>query len=194
MLITGGKDSIYPSLLYTPGEGWTQLPALPVETFFHCQVTQEDTTFIIGGYQAGKPLGGTYRSTNGGQWEEVAPMLTRRQQHACVEWDKKIVAIGGFDNDHARLSSVESYDTAANKWSSLPPLPIPLDGMQAVVYKDSLYVVGGRSQGFLRYKPVYELKPGSEKWVVVPGVTVDHALHRYAVNPPPIFNNLHCKE
>ena len=124
-------------------------------------------------------------------------MLTRRHQHACVEWNKKIVAIGGFDNYHTRLSSVESYDTAANKWSSLPPLPIPHDGMQAVVYEDNLYVVGGRcgkSVGCTRYKPVYQLKPGSEKWVVVPGVTVDRALHKYAVNPPPIFNNLHCKE
>ena len=189
---------INPSLLYSPTAGWTDSQPIPVPTMAHCQVTSGDTTFIIGGVQdqgnwgpqLGK-TGATYRSINEGPWEEVMPLQKPRQDHACVEWNKKIIAIGGVDKNNDLLSSIESYDTLTNKWTSLTPLPKPMLSMQAVVYKGSLYVLGGMSQRGWN-KEVYQLRPGGRAWELVSGASVD--IRGRGVFPAVVFNNLHCRK
>ena len=204
MLVTGGyyTGENKPSSLYSPTVGWTAYPPIPVETTeHHCQVTIGDTTFIAGGWTRVGKTGATYKSTNGGQWVQLTPMLTPRKNHACVEWDGKILAIGGDDWNgsddpgQGRLSIVESYDTLANKWSLFTPLPKPMKFLQAVAYK-GLYVLGGESPDLEWNKDVYQLRPGSYQWQVLPGVKVEvYSGHgdTFPVFPAVVFNNLPCK-
>ena len=202
MLITGGQyySDILPSLIYSPGEGWRELPAIPVKTFFHCQVTKGDTTYIIGGNIYYGMTGDSYRSVNqGGEWEKIAPMQTPRGHHACVVWEDKIVVIGGYGGpswkESGLLSSVESYDPATNEWTTMTPLPALIMSMQAVVYKDTLYALSGdykNEERTTRNNLVYQLKPGDDQWSVVPDVSLN--VRKRGVFPAVIFDNLHCKK
>ena len=117
-------------------------------------------------------------------------MLTARKEHACVEWEDKILVIGGKNRTGDGISSVESYDSVTNTWSSFTLLPVPLLSLQAVVHKNHLYVLGARIAIRGWNRDVYQLRPGSGEWEVVPGVKV--RLRSRGVFPAVIFDNLHC--
>jgi N-acetylneuraminic acid mutarotase len=59
--------------------------------------------------------------------------------------DNKIYVIGGFENGRSTVSAVEAYDPIANKWTTVAPLPQPLDHTAAAAASSDgkLYVVGG---------------------------------------------------
>ena len=65
-----------------------------------------------------------------------------------------------------------------------------------MVYKGSLYVLGGESPDPEWNKVVYQLRPGSDQWQILPGVSVEvYSGHgdTFPVFPAVVFNNLHCK-
>ena len=64
------------------------------------------------------------------EWEEVAEMLYRREQHDCTSWDGSIIVAGGqgdlrdapAGNEH-ELFSVERYNEATDTWTLMENLP-----------------------------------------------------------------------
>lgn len=45
------------------------------------------------------------------------------------------------------VSNVSSYNTATEKWDTLPSLPVPRDHAGVALIEDTLYVLGGRAFG-----------------------------------------------
>lgn len=76
-------------------------------------------------------------------------MTTPRQNLAvvCLPYGGGLVAIGGYDNDRY-LDAVEGLlgDNAHN-WRPLAPLPSPLRLRGAVVFRQRILVIGGRTTG-----------------------------------------------
>ena len=49
-------------------------------------------------------------------------MATPHETHAMAVLDGKLYAVGGYNDDEGRLSSVERYDPATNAWEAVAPM------------------------------------------------------------------------
>ncbi|KAL5381287.1 hypothetical protein DPSP01_007279 [Paraphaeosphaeria sporulosa] len=74
--------------------------------------------------------------------------ISPRQEHATVLLPPgDIVLVGGVTNGtQSTTSLVQSYSITRRKWTSLPPLPVPLNHPNAAVLSGQLYVFGGLAQ------------------------------------------------
>ena len=80
--------------LYTES-GWQNFTELPVATARHCQVYVENKgVYVIGGLNDEGNLDTTYELTSSNEWTKLSSLNTRRHDHACVEWEGGILAIG----------------------------------------------------------------------------------------------------
>ena len=77
-------------------------------------------------------------------WTRCADMTSCRRWHCVAAVDSTLYALGGWvDADSTTLSSVEAYNTQANKWSAAGPLTHAVRLAACVSYNDSIYVFGG---------------------------------------------------
>ncbi len=84
-----------------------------------------------------------YASSMETYWTEGTPMPTARSEISSAVLDDRVYVIGGLENGHRTTSAVEVYDPIANKWTSVAPLPQPLDHTAVTAFAGKLYVVGG---------------------------------------------------
>ena len=59
---------------------------------------------------------------------------------------------------------VEAYDTIADRWSSVAPLPVPLRGVAAAAAGGVLYAVGGFGAGDDAVADVFAYDPAADTW------------------------------
>merc|ERR1711965_706562 len=95
-------------------------------------------------------------------------MAEARQSHAVAVLDGKLYAVGGYNDDDGRLSSVERYDPAANAWEAVAPMAtaraFPFAPGVAVL-DGKLYAVGGSGGGALSSVERYD--PALNAWEAV---------------------------
>jgi len=159
-LVTGGinfNTRHTTSDLYRGGV-WTAGPNLDKSTFWsskalmgteaHCQVTVGSKVIVAGGRVLPTVVStGSTFSWDGNSWTELSSMKTIRANHACVEIDGFVFALGGENRFAGSLSSVEKLNLATGVWSDGPALPFPVEYVQAVNIHGDLYVVGGEGPG-----------------------------------------------
>ena len=78
----------------------------------------------------------------GNSWKEVAVMKEARYYAACAVFQGNIIVSGGMDNGRNILSTVESYDVFADKWSSMPSMIRGKHDLSLSVVQDKLFVIG----------------------------------------------------
>jgi uncharacterized protein (TIGR03437 family) len=76
-----------------------------------------------------------------------------------------LYAIGGA-NDSAALTVVEAYNPATDTWSTMAPMPIPSDSVNATVENNIIYVVGGYNTSSGRLATVQAYNPATNSWTV----------------------------
>jgi len=76
-------------------------------------------------------------------WEAVAPTATARTSHAVAAFDGKLYAVGGYNGDGGRRSSVERYDPVTNAWEEVAPMGTARAAHAMAVLNGKLYAVGG---------------------------------------------------
>jgi len=77
-----------------------------------------------------------------GAWERVSAIPLARSEVTACAFDEHIYVFGGVHRG-ATVDTVDVYDPTADRWTTLAPLPIPLDHTMAVPVGDSIYIVGG---------------------------------------------------
>jgi N-acetylneuraminic acid mutarotase len=84
------------------------------------------------------------------QWGALlAPMPTARSAVAWGTYNGKIYVAGGEVRNatmSATYRTVEAYDAAANRWSSLPPMEIARHGLAGDIIGNKFYLVSGDVQ------------------------------------------------
>lgn len=125
-------------------------------------------------YVAGGVMTGT--STNefmlfnpvSGKWLNLVKsnMQTNRSDFILEMVDSLMYAIGGFDEDEKRLSSIERYDPVTGIWSSdnLAPMSDACVAAGSCVLRDQIYVIGGADCRNNTLKTVQVYDPSANTW------------------------------
>ena len=76
-------------------------------------------------------------------WEEVAPMNTKRKWFGAAVFEDRIIVGGGWNKTGKRLSSIEAYSSTTNEWKMIASLKQKRTGTKFVVCDESLFALGG---------------------------------------------------
>lgn len=136
------------------------VPDLPESFSSFGAATSDGYVYVYGGH-AGKTHSYAVETTLGKfrrlkiaepakAWEEL-PTSTHLQGLALVAHKGIVYRIGGMEprntklekSDNHSVATVQSFDTKAGRWSSLPDLPAGRSSHDAVIVGDTLYVLGG---------------------------------------------------
>ncbi|CAA9986627.1 kelch motif containing protein, putative [Plasmodium knowlesi strain H] len=104
-------------------------------------------------------------------WKQINLMHFPRSNFCgiCTE-DDDLFILGGEGNHHI-LNSVEYYDKKINSWRSLPPLNYVRHSASAAIFKNMIFVLGGKD-GIGDYGKVHKsmemlnLKEKNIKWIM----------------------------
>jgi formylglycine-generating enzyme required for sulfatase activity/N-acetylneuraminic acid mutarotase len=91
-------------------------------------------------------------------WVTKTPMPTAIIYMGIAVLNNKIYCIGGYDGS-SYISTVEVYDPATDKWTTLPDMPTAR-APAAAVFNNKIYVIGGGDIG-----TVEEYDPSANTWV-----------------------------
>lgn len=132
---------------------WETLPSLPEGRDHVAGAVIGSTFYVLGGRVRGlaNVRDTVYALALDGprsrQWTERAPMPTPRGGLAFAVVGTRIYTFGGEGNPAAGLDGIfaqtEAYDTARDRWESLPPMAVPRHGGAAVAVGDTIYLPGG---------------------------------------------------
>ena len=101
---------------------WTELPPLLQPRAAAAAAVVGDRIIVTGGVDADGKLLNTTEIFDGTSWKLGAPIPTPRQMLGAAS-DGKLVYVVGGTNGTSDLAAVETYDPAADTWTSLPELP-----------------------------------------------------------------------
>jgi hypothetical protein len=175
LLVTGGDGgslSDLNSAEMLTEEGWeTNIPALPVNIYYHCMVTVNSTTVMaIGGWQNDQYSGKTFYFTFGEErWSEGPELKNERVDHSCGKirrnkesQEMSIIVAAGYDFS-SRLSSVQILDEGSNEWQMGPELLFGIDNSQMVEDQNGgVVLIGGYSPSVGRLDTLYQLSHGGQ--------------------------------
>ncbi|HLL69266.1 MAG TPA: kelch repeat-containing protein [Micromonosporaceae bacterium] len=104
-------------------------------------------------------------------WQPRAPIAGGpRQEHSVATLNGKLYVVGGIRPDgtggFATVPDVEVYDPRHDAWTSVAPLPVPMNHPNVAAVSGRLYVLGALSGGAswqaLRNSYVYD--PATDRW------------------------------
>jgi N-acetylneuraminic acid mutarotase len=146
-----GVDSV---LVYdTKTDQWAELPPLPSPRFHTVGAVVDGVFYVIGGiiFRPNQPLPSFFDDTlaldlAGGVWQKRASMPVALGGCAVGQRGNEILCISGvgdFSVNGGVPSEVLVYDTSADSWIVLPPMPKPRTAVAAAFIGDSFYMIGG---------------------------------------------------
>jgi N-acetylneuraminic acid mutarotase len=107
----------------------------------------------------------TFAQTDDEAWEELAPLLLARSEHAAT------YVIGGFGADYSDTrtpQTFEVYDPATDTWTGLPDFPeTGRHHLMMTAFEDKIYVFGGTYiayKGGLNSLQPFVYDPATETW------------------------------
>ena len=145
---------------------WVELPPLLQPRAAAAAAVVDNRIVVTGGVDAGGALLNTTEIFDGNAWKLGAPIPTPRQMLGAASDGKVVYALGGT-NGTSDLATVETYDPAANTWTSLPELPGRRSDFGVASADGRLVVVGGMSQGQV-LKSVVALDLATQSWNGLP--------------------------
>ena len=142
VVVAGGNadvDNVQQVMFYRQDRGWGLLGKYSL-SLFAMAVLEGRLLLLIGGYNL--PLD-TYSSElvqwdRGGRfWRSIfKPMPTPRSDAAALGYKQYLLVAGG-SNGVENLTTVEVLDTRTVEWSTVAPLPIPIEGLiQSISHVD----------------------------------------------------------
>ena len=147
LVVVGGQDDkqiVAPTEVFD-GQSWSQAADLPTPREHLAAVSDGVYVYTVGGRQltADENSAKFERfDPETGKWDELADMPTPRGSYGAAFIDGRIVAVGGEESTRV-LATVEMYDIANAKWTTLTPINTPVHGEVVAVVGSTLYVIGG---------------------------------------------------
>ena len=125
----------------------------------------QPSVLVVGGVQdrqrSAKAV--TFDSVNS-RWNEVCPMLTKRNLFAAATLNGKVIVTGGYSETDTTLQSAEEYDPITNKWTPLPDMHIARAYHALVSIGSDVLALGGCDKNWQTLKSVEQYKAGQQQW------------------------------
>ena len=110
---------------------WKALAKLPQPRSSHDAVVIGDKLYVVGGWTLSGDSGGECLeealvfdlSEESGQWHKLPTLPFQRRALAVGNWQGKLIAIGGMDEDHGISTAVDCFDPQSETWSKLAEFP-----------------------------------------------------------------------
>jgi kelch-like protein 38 len=127
---------------------------MPDARSHHATVAVGSAIYVLGGFgddvanddNVGVPIATAVFKFDSalGTWIKVAPMVAPRSDFAACAVGKDLYVFGGFDDFRlGKSNTVSKYDTVANEWSILAPMPGAHSYHSASVLDGLVYIVAG---------------------------------------------------
>lgn len=110
-----------------------------------------------------------------------AALLTCRSNHCVALLTLAFYCIGGIDQNHMLLSSVEKYSVLSKSWSMVSSLKEPRYNASAVVVEKKIYVFGGYTTNGAKATTVECYDPESDAWTILVEPNFRKAIHGVSV-------------
>ena len=127
------------------GQSWTQAADLPTPREHLAAVSDGVYVYTVGGrnLSADENSAAFERfDPESGNWEKLPDMPTPRGSYGAAFIDGRIVAVGGEEPTRV-LATVEMYDIANRKWTTLAPINTPVHGQVVAAVGSTVYCIGG---------------------------------------------------
>ncbi len=102
-------------------------------------------------------------------WVARAPMLFPKSNFALATIGNNIYCFGGLTLNQHPTEIIEKYDIVQNRWSYVGMMPSTLVDLGTVVYKGSVFVLGGRT-GVGAHNVVHRFDPQKLEWISLAGM------------------------
>ena len=80
---------------------------------------------------------------------QAAPLLIHVSSFAATSHKKKLYVIGGGPNGKLATDKTQCYDPSTNKWNLKSAMPVEAKCINAVSFRDRIYVVGKWANGMM---------------------------------------------
>jgi hypothetical protein len=160
--VTGGMDSddvILSSVeKYSPlSDTWSAVTPMPEVVSMHLAVVVGLDMYVLG-YGAAEGI--LQFASMQGFWSVGAPAPQNIYDIAVVAVGTDIYVFGGLDFEGAKQDSVLKYDTVADAWSMLAPMPYASSEYSACIHNGLVHIVGAGEDGH----EVLRFDPASAEW------------------------------
>jgi N-acetylneuraminic acid mutarotase len=150
LVVVGGQNEkkLVPQTEVFDGQSWTQAADLPTPREHLAAVSDGVYVYTVGGrnlsadensaaFQRFDPVSGN--------WDKLTDMPTPRGSYGAAFIDGRIVAVGGEEPTRV-LATVEMYDIANGKWTTLAPINTPVHGEVVAAVGSTVYCIGGANR------------------------------------------------
>jgi hypothetical protein len=144
---------------------WTSLTPLPVSFSAAAGANLNGRLWVIGGDNSPEADGRQVYSYDlaADRWRSEARLPATRMNLAAVSFRGKLYAIGGLDPVHP-TRTVFVYDPNTRRWSRGTPMPVAVHAHSASVYRNEIWVFGGRDRSVARQRGVWIYNPERGDW------------------------------
>jgi len=144
--------------------GLDQVNLGPLPGTFANRLGLAELAVTVDGVPANKLLLAPTLPPSGG-WGTRANLIEANSEMGIAELNGKIYVIGGYPSSRVTVATVQSYDTATDRWSLVAPLPTPVNHLMPVTFNNKLYVIGGQTDANVAYTNiVQEYDPATNTW------------------------------
>lgn len=159
--VTGGLRSAEFWKYDSAFETWLRGPSMQVARRRHAMAAQQDTLYVLGGFDEDMVLGSVEKWTNGNGWMDGGNLCHAVENMGFIAHDSNIYLFGGKNNDEVVTNTVQCFNTETETCTILSQsLPACDMCLGSTVLNKQIYVVG--LEGAFRYTPE------TEKWEVLP--------------------------
>ncbi len=154
------------------GDNWTVSPGTGEPCWFYACEAANGKVYKIGGYNDG--TGQMYASTweydpTTGNWTKKSDMPFACELMFSFSRNDTIYLVGGFDGTNIR-NETRFYDAVNDVWtmdnSIFAYYPIGIWGGSSVLYKDTLFCLGGVNTSWVLCDSVYYYNDVSNEWIL----------------------------
>jgi hypothetical protein len=173
ILVLGGTRTV--SQLAANGSAWTTANPLDVSrTSAGVGFLGGTELLVFGGTANETPQNSAlqYDPTNSSNILTVASMSTAHTMLAfATDGSNRSYAIGGINDNEARLASVERFDPGTGQWSTVAPLPQALSGAAAVYDGNGhILVFGGATNSTRATTTALRYTVATNTWTTLPAL------------------------
>ncbi len=150
LVVVGGQNAkqVVPQTEVFDGNSWKDVAAMPTPREHLAAVSDGTYVYTLGGrfLSADKNSAALERfDPQSETWTKLVGMPTPRGSYGATYIDGRIVAVGGEEPTMV-LNTVEMYDIADGKWSTLPAMPTARHAEVVATVGNTVYCIGGANR------------------------------------------------